>query len=188
MMSIKHNRPAVKLGKWNELKAWYDSWLVPFGMTESYGLAKHALKYGLKPIVIKESQNFHMFLPKNWKLAPILKLMLHYMGYTYKRIRGQALERGVEEKNIKINPSLIKRLLDSKIHPILMVDQSKYAWDENFANGVLHWVVVTNYDQRCFTIQDPDIKPNIKLTNEEFEKAIDLSNFGTDRRLVILRD
>lgn len=187
MMLLKHQKPDRKFGKFHEFRAWFDAWLVPFGMTESYGLAKHALKYGLKPIVIKESQEFSISLPKSWKLASLLKPMLPYMKLTYKRIRKAALKNGVQEKNSTITLSLIRELIDSNNYPILMVDQSKYAWDESFPDGVLHWIVVTSHDSNGFIINDPDIGPDMKITNEELEKAIDLSNFGTDRRLLILQ-
>jgi len=155
-------------------------------MTESYGLAKCALKYCLKPVVVKESQDFMMSLPKNWKFASILKPMLSYMSFKYKRVRKSALRMGIEEKNTTITPTLVKQIIDFNKKPIVMVDQSKYAWDKSYSDGVLHWVVATGYDEDGFIINDPDIKPEMKLSEKEFEDAIDLSNFGTDRRLVIL--
>jgi len=187
MMVLKHQKPDSKFGKFHEFGAWFDAWLVPFGMTESYGLANHALRYGLKAKVIKESQEFRISLPKSWKFASLLKPMLSYMKFTYGCKRKAALKNGVQEKNSPITLSLIRELIDSKNYPILMVDQSKYAWDESFPDGILHWVVVTGYDDDGFIINDPDIGPDMKITKEDLGKAIDLSNFGTDRRLVILQ-
>ena len=186
LMHFKHKNPTKKFGKFHEFKAWIEAWLIPFGMTESYSLAKHALKHGFKPIVIKEHQGWNMSFPKSWKLGSLFKLMLSYMKFTYNRARKSALKMGVGEKNFAVTPDLVKRIIDEGRKPIVMVDQSKYAWDASFSDGVLHWVVVTGYDKEGFYINDPDIKPNMKITNKEFEDAINLSNFGTDRRLVIL--
>ena len=185
-MHLKHKKPKRNFGKFHEFKAWFDTWLVPFGMTESYSLARHALKYGFRPVVIKEHQEFSMSFPKNWKLASVFKPMLSYMRFNYKHAREFALKMGIEEKNFNITSDLIRQIIDDSKKPIVMVDQSKYSWDPSFPDGVLHWVVVTGYDEEGLYINDPDIKPNMKLTNKEFEDAIDLSNFGTDRRLVIL--
>jgi len=186
MMVLKYHQPDSKLSRLLELSAWNYASLFPFGMTDAHGLAGYAAKRGLNALVLKEEQKFNLrfeYGPLSWFFNGIT---VPLMRFNYNRIRKKALKRGVEEHYVKIDVDTIEELVRTGRPPIVMVDQIGYAPDDNWKDGVLHWVVVTGFDSSSVKINDPDIGPTT-VPKADFEKSLDLQkNFRTDRRVVVV--
>ncbi len=186
MMVLKYHQPELKLSRLLELSVWNYASLFPFGMTDAHGLAGYAVKKGLNALVLKEEQRFNLHFeygPLGWFFngltIPLLRL-------NYNRIRKKALKRGVEERYVKIDISTVEDLIRMGRPSIVMVDQIGYAPDDNWKDGVLHWVVVTGFDSNYIKINDPDIG-HMTISKSDFEKSLDLQkNFRTDRRIVVV--
>ncbi|MCL4437332.1 MAG: peptidase C39 family protein [Thaumarchaeota archaeon] len=186
LMVLKYHQPDLKLSRLLEIRAWSYASLFPFGMTDAHGLAGYAVKRGLNAIVLKEEQRFNLsfeYGPLGWFFNGITIPLLRF---NYNRIRKKALKLGVEERCIKIDIGTIEELIRMGRPPIVMVDQIGYAPDDNWKDGVLHWVVVTGFDSNSIKINDPDIGPTT-VPKADFEKSLDLQrNFRTDRRVVVV--
>ncbi len=186
MMVLKYYQPDLNLSRFLELRAWSYASLFPFGMTDAHGLAGYAAKRGLNALVLKEEQRFDLrfeYGPLSWFFNGIT---VPLMRFNYNRIRKKALKHGVEERYVKIEVNSIEELVRAGRPPIVMVDQIGYAPDENWKDGVLHWVVVTGFDSNNIKINDPDIGPTT-VPKADFEKSLDLRrNFHTDRRVVVI--
>jgi ABC-type bacteriocin/lantibiotic exporter with double-glycine peptidase domain len=186
MMVLKYYQPDLKLSRFTELSAWNYASLFPFSMTDAHGLAGYAVKRGLNALVLKEEQKFDLrfeYGPLGWFFNG---LTIPLLRFNYNRIRKKVLKLGVEERYVKIDISTVEELIRMGRPPIVMVDQIGYAPDDNWKDGVLHWVVVTGFDSSTVKLNDPDIGP-ITVSKPDFEKSLDLqSNFRTDRRIVVV--
>jgi len=185
IMSLKHFKPNMRITKKLELELWSKSWLIPFGATDEYGLG-YALKMNSIEIeIITEDIGFQL-KPK----SPIMKVFSKVFGRiiekTHENNRNKALKIGVKERIANIDLNLIRSLLNEGIYPIVMVDQSRYIPDEKYKQGVLHWIIVTEYD-KLVRINDPDVG-QIEITPIELEKGIELKfNFGIGKRIIAVK-
>jgi hypothetical protein len=181
-MVINRLRPGFKMSKLLELQAWLEAGLVPFGMTESYGLAKFATRWGLRSKVTKELDYFT--LTPDWDAYGLFYLIRPAMVRRYSALRKAATRTGTVEEYRRVQVDDIVESLFHRHTPIVMVDQGRYAPDASFPDGVLHWIVFKGYDGESFLVNDPDLGADIRLNHDQAEAAIDLTKFRTDRRLV----
>jgi len=165
-----------------ELRIWLEAALIPFGMTESFGLAKCAARWGLKTKVTKELDYFTLI--PDWDAHGLFYAIRPAMARRYLALRNAAVQLGTVEEYRRLNLNDIADSLLRGYTPIVMVDQSAYAPDPSFPDGVLHWVVFKGYDGEKFLVNDPDLGPNIELSQDQVEAAINLQKFRTDRRIV----
>ncbi len=186
MMVLKHHRPEIKISRTLEFRAWMYSQLFPLGMTDAFGLAGFAATRRLEALVIKEQRGFDISFNYGYIGWLFNVFMLPVLKFNYDRIRTNALNRGVKEFYEKVDINMIEHFVQNKKPPIVMVDQTGYAPDDNYQDGVLHWVVVTGFDSETVKMNDPDLGPMV-VPKVDFEKALDLRrNFETDRRIVII--
>ncbi len=186
MMVLKYHRPELEVNRFLEFRAWMHSQLFPFGMTDAQGLAGFAVARRFKALVIKEKRGFDISFDIRYLGWFLTNFMLPFVRFNYERVRTGALSTGVKEFYEKIDIDTIEHFVQNKKPPIVMVDQTGYAPDDNYQNGVLHWVVVTGFSSEAVTMNDPDIGP-MTVPKVDFVKALDLQrNFGTDRRIVII--
>lgn len=169
----------------SDLGPWTRSWIFPFGMTESYGLAVLLARSGARVTVFKERPGFH-FHPETGTFFDVVGSAFGYLGRPLARIRRwQARRQGIQ---VSIGPLTVARLgePDTLGRPaIVMVNQGAYAPDPDFPSGVLHWVVVTDFDATGVRFHDPDLGPNQRLSRSDFDKAMDVRSFGIDRQMVL---
>jgi hypothetical protein len=185
-MVLKYHRPETDMNRVLEFRAWRYASLFPFGMTDAPGLAGFAAKRGLKALVLKEEPGFELYFDYGSLRRLFTAAMLPILRFNYHRIRRDALRRGVEERYGKISINSVEEFVRVGKPPIVMVDQTGYAPDDNWQDGVLHWIVVTGFDAKNIRINDPDMGP-LTVSKTSFEKALDLRrNFETDRRIVVV--
>lgn len=60
-----------------------------------------------------------------------------------------------------------------ELNPTSATTFASHAPDEDFRHGILHWVVVTGYDNDAI-INDPDIGSKLKVPANDFSRALDL--------------
>jgi hypothetical protein len=186
LMVLKYHRPETDMNRVLEFRAWRYASLFPFGMTDAPGLAGFAAKRGLKALVLKEEPGFELYFDYGSLRRLFTAAMLPILRFNYHRIRRDALRRGVEERYGKISINSVEEFVRVGKPPIVMVDQTGYAPDDNWQDGVLHWIVVTGFDAKNIRINDPDMGP-LTVSKTSFEKALDLRrNFETDRRIVVV--
>ncbi|MFQ6134395.1 MAG: peptidase C39 family protein [Nitrososphaerales archaeon] len=187
MMVLKYHRPEVKVNRILEFRAWMHAQLFPLGMTDAFGLAEFAATRRFGALVIKEEKRFNVSFDYGYISWFFTIFMLPVLRFNYDRIRTNALSRGVTEFYEKVDIDTIERFVQDKKPPIVMVDQTGYAPDDDYQNGMLHWVVVTGFDSETVKINDPDLGP-LAVPKVDFVKALDLlrRNFETDRRIVVI--
>ena len=182
VMAIKYLRPHLDVPRLFELTSWSRIWLFPFGATDEYGLSYLLASKDLNVEVFSRKPGIR-FYPKSRLAHYFVSSFGEFMQYSYDLHRRIALSTGVKEKFQEVDSRLILELLESGCVPIAMVDQSSYAPDDAFPDGILHWVIVTKHNG-VFHIHDPDIGP-ITLSREELERGMDLHrNFGINSRIV----
>lgn len=184
MMVLSHLKPRLHVGRWRELRSWSKVWLFPFGATDEYGLAALLAAEGLKTRIITEELGLRP-APRSQVARALITTYSPLLKAIYFKNRRWALQLGVEERLAKIDTELITQLLDEHCVLLLEVDQTGYAPDAAYPNGILHWIVVVR-NETGFRAQDPDLGP-ILLSTEELERALDLKrNFGMGRRMVVV--
>jgi len=169
----------------SEMLPWARSWLFPFGMTESFGLAMLLADRGARVTVLKERPGFQLRPATGTGFDPIARAFGHAASPVARLREWEARRRGVR---VSIEPVTVARLRqpDAARSPaIVMVNQGSYAPDPDWAGGVLHWVVVTDTSNSTVEFHDPDLGPGQRLSDEEFGKAMDLTSQGIDRQMVI---
>jgi hypothetical protein len=170
----------------SDIIPWFHSWVFPFGMTESSGLAKLLHDFGARVSVLKERPKFR-FRPATGTTFDIVGRAFGYLAIPGARIREwQARRRGIRAS---IQPLSVDRLQhpDALGRPaIVMVNQGSYAPDPEFPSGVLHWVVVTDVGDGAIQFHDPDLGPNQRLSQADFDRAMDVTPFGIDRQLILV--
>jgi len=187
LMVLKYHRPEMKLSRLLEFKAWVAAEIFPFGMTESFGLALFAVQNGFRTLVLKEESGFHMSSGDRYVGRRLFSLMLPIFKLNYRRLLSEALSRGLEVKYEEIDLEVIREFVEKKLPPIVMVDQTGYAYSREYPYGMLHWVVVTGFEDEMVLINDPDLGPNLRVSKDRFVQALDVRrNFQTDRRLVVI--
>jgi hypothetical protein len=170
----------------SDIVPWFHSWLFPFGMTDSLGLAKLLHDFGAQVSVFKERPKFR-FRPTTGTTFDIVGRAFGYLAIPGARIRAwQARRRGIRAS---IQPLSVDRLRqpDALGRPaIVMVNQGSYAPDPDFPSGVLHWVVVTDVGDGAVRFHDPDLGPDRRLSLSDFDRAMDVTPFGIDRQLILV--
>jgi len=189
LMVLKYHRPELKLSRLLEFRAWMAAEIFPLGMTESLGLAVFAAKLSFTPLVLKEEEGFHMEFHDIRVGRRLFNLMLPIFRLGYRRLSAEAEQVGVEVVYRPVDLGLIEEFVERGLPPIVMVDQTGYAPDEDYRYGVLHWVVVTGFEGDVIVINDPDLGPNLRVSRGSFNHALELlrENFQTDRRMVVVR-
>lgn len=189
LMVLKYHRPELELNRLLEFRAWATANIFPFGMTESFGLALFAAKSGFTPLVLKEDLGFHMKFRDMYVNRRLFDVVLPILKLGYKRLLAESRSRGLEVVYGPIDLDVIERFVEKGLPPIVMVDQTGYAPDEDYRYGVLHWVVITGFEDDTVIINDPDLGPNLAVPRSKFTHALDLlrENFQTDRRLVVVK-
>ncbi len=187
LMVLKYHNPNLKINRILEFRAWIFAQLFPFGMTDAFGLAGFAVGRQFDAMVIKEKKEFDIYFKIDYLSWIANKIMIPFFRLNYERIRKNTLRMGVIEKYKKIDLDTILDYVKKKKPPIVMVDQTKYNSESNYSEGILHWVVVTGFSSNKIKINDPDIGPLI-IPKEDFKKSIDLKNFRTDKRIVIINN
>jgi len=171
--------------KMSDMAPWARSWIFPFGMTESFGLAVLLLNSGARVTVVKERPGFH-FRPDTGEYFDAVGKVFGYLATPGARFREwEARRRGVR---LAIETVTVNRLLapDARDRPaIVMVDQGSYAPDPDFPGGVLHWVVVTDVNDDGVRFHDPDLGPDQRLSMADFDRAMDVRTQGIDRQLIL---
>ncbi len=186
MMLFKFHRPEMTVGRSLEIRVWMGASLWPFGMTEAFGLANFAVKQGFAATVVKEDMELRMSFPEKYVHPAASRTLLYLARARYWRLRRGALGRGVHSVAGQVLLYRIEEALSKGIPPIVMVDQGSYAPDRYFSEGVLHWVVVTGCRQGEVFLNDPELGKGVRLSREQFEKAMDLSSFGKDREMLLV--
>ncbi|MCI4352591.1 MAG: peptidase C39 family protein [Thermoplasmata archaeon] len=175
--------PVVRPG--SDMVPWARSWLFPFGMTESSGLAVLLRNSGANVTVPKESPGFHLRPKTGTSFDAVGTAFGHFASPVARYREWEARRRGVR---VSIEPVRVDRLRMSdalRCPAIVMVDQGSYAPDPDFPGGVLHWVVVTNMEDGGISFHDPDLGPEQRLSLEDFDRAMDDSSQGIDRQLIL---
>lgn len=142
-----------------EFTTWMYSQLFPFGMTGTLGLAGFAITRGFKALVIKEEEEFNLYFDYGYLKKLFINFILPIFKFNYYRIRTNTLNRGVKELYQKVDLDIIEHSVQDKKPPIVMVDQTGYSPDDDYPDGLLHWVVVTGFDSETVMINDPDLDP-----------------------------
>jgi len=165
IMVIKYWNKNFEISKKNETLVWIKS--NPFiflGGTLQYGLAKTALKMGFKVNIIQKSKFSKIFSNKN-KIIDIYEFIASY---------------GARNNKIPIiyNKNILEEIyksLKKKIPPIVFINLQPL-----ISENVLHWLVVTGYDDKYIYVNDPYIPFESSINNKRnypikiniFKKAI----------------
>lgn len=173
------------LRRGTELPGWLRSWIFPFGMTESFGLASILARDGARVTVFKERPDFRMRPASGSGPDPFMTAFGLVAGVWARRRKAQALRRGVRLIVGPVTIGTIATQLQVGLPVIAMVDQGAYAPDPSWPNGVLHWVVVTFANESQVVFHDPDLGPNQQVAAAIFEKALDVRNQGLDSQIVV---
>ncbi len=183
MMVLKRFKPEVKVTRWLELASWSRIWLLPLGPTDEYGLGYLLASKGLNVEVFSEYPSFRL-RPKSRSMQTFTSTLGRWMLSSFNFNRRRALAAGVKESFLEVNCELLIEVLGKGCFPIVMVDQSGYAPDDSFPDGVLHWVVVTKYADD-FYVHDPDLGV-LRLPPSDLGRGMDLErNFGAKKRIVV---
>jgi hypothetical protein len=171
--------------KRSDMVPWVRSWLFPFGMTESFGLAVLLINAGARVTVVKERPGFHLRPETRTSFDAIVRVFGYLASPGARLYQWEARRRGAR---LFIEPVSVDRLRqpDAVGRPaIVMVDQGSYAPDPDFPEGVLHWVVVTDVGDDGVRFHDPDLGPDQKLSLTDFDRAMDVRRRGLDRQLIL---
>ena len=172
MMVMKYWDNSIELSRKFENKIWINSNpVIFFGGTLQFGLSKTASKMGFKVEIyqktkISDSRTLGLLplIEKNFiRKLKKLKIKIHY------------------QKDIFV---IIFDLIKKDIPPIVFVNLKEII-DEN----VLHWLVVTGYDENNIFVNDPYIpygfsnsdKKNYPVNIDVFKKAISTDLYGNLR-------
>jgi uncharacterized protein YvpB len=165
IMVMKYWNKNYELTRKNEMLIWIKS--NPFiflGGTLQFGLAKTALKMKYNVNIIQKSK-FSKIFSKKQKLIDLYEIIASF-GARYNNIPI------IYKKNIFEE---IYKSLKEKIPPIVFINL-QYLVGEN----VLHWLVVTGYDDKNIYVNDPYIPYGSTINNKKdfpikintFKKAI----------------
>jgi hypothetical protein len=171
--------------KRSDMVPWVRSWLAPFGMTESFGLAVLLINSGARVTVVKDRPGFHLNPVTRTSFDAIVRVFGYLAGPGARLHEWEARRRGAR---VFIEPVTVDRLrqTDALGRPaIVMVDQGSYAPDPDFPQGVLHWVVVTEVGDAGVRFHDPDLGPDRRLSLNDFDRAMDVRSRGIDRQLIL---
>ncbi|MGA7846674.1 MAG: peptidase C39 family protein [Thermoplasmata archaeon] len=175
--------PVVPKG--SDMVPWVRSWIAPFSMTESFGLATLLLSSGARVTVVKERPRFQ-FRPESGSNFDKIGKVFGYLATPGARFQEwQARRAGV---HLQVETVTVDRLRqpDALGRPaIVMVNQGSYAPDPNFPEGVLHWVVVTGLEDGWVQFHDPDLGADQRLSSADFDRAMDVRSRGIDRQLIL---
>ncbi len=169
----------------SEMRDWIRTWLFPFGMTEAYGLATALSRHGLRVKLYKERPDFRVHFRFGGLLGLIVKAFAAWARLYSQHFRRTALSQGVDVRIGPVELELVRRATDDGSPAVVMVDQSAYAPDADYPDGVLHWVVVLRFEEEAVVFHDPDLGPEQRVSTAVFEKAMDLSAFQIDRQFVV---
>jgi hypothetical protein len=170
----------------SDMIPWARSWLFPFGMTESFGLAVLLANSGARVTVLKERPGFQLRPVTGTSFDAVGTMFGHFSGPTARFREWEARRRDVQ---LSIGPVTVERLRETDAvqgPAIVMVDQGSYAPDPDFPGGVLHWVVVTEVTDEGVCFHDPDLGPEQRLSRHEFARAMDLATQGIDRQAILI--
>ena len=119
----------------SEMLPWARSWLFPFGMTESFGLAMLLADRGARVTVLKERPGFQLRPATGTSFDPITRAFGHAASPVARLREWEARRRGVR---VSIEPVTVARLRqpDAARSPaIVMVNQGSYAPDPDWAGA-----------------------------------------------------
>ncbi|MCI4369470.1 MAG: peptidase C39 family protein [Thermoplasmata archaeon] len=171
----------------SEMVPWARSWIFPFGMTESFGLARLLRDVGAEVTVYKERPGFSLHPAGDSPMARMFRVFGLGASPVARWRTVRALGKGVE---VVLGPVTLE-LLDANdpalLPAIIMVNQGVYAPDPDWPEGVLHWVVVTGIDPEHVRFHDPDLGPDQEVGRPVFERAMDVRPMGIDRQMVVAR-
>lgn len=177
--------PSAAIRTGSDMLPWARSWLFPFGMTESFGLAMLLADRGARVTVLKERPGFDLRPATGMGFDHVARAFGHAASPVARLREWEARRRGVR---VSIEPVTVERLRQpdaARCPPIVMVNQGAYAPDPDWPGGVLHWVVVTDAGGDRVEFHDPDLGPGQRLSSEEFAKAMDLTSQGIDRQMLL---
>lgn len=177
LMLFNYLDSSYSLTRENEWNIWRDASMLSWRGCHPYGLAIASLKRGFKVTLFREKKAV-------WKDVKFSKNN-ESVKYSIKEQEENAKKLGLIEKFVRIDLSLLNKLLGKHFLPILLMRHLR----KNRTLGFFHWVVLTKIENDYVIINDPEEKGDRKIPLKFFMKAWDKardSKWGTAKEVLII--
>jgi len=179
----------VQLSKRNEFLIWTEIVGLPFKFSSPYRIAGFFMKKGFetKLLMKQEINSEDITLLECCRVEPAERKLFLDFFQAYNRILKSRVTSAILNK--KPTMSDIKKALSNHSPVIALVDSHYTATDKGVRapSHLPHWIVVTEYDDKRFYVNDP-VQGKIIVEERVLEKAMDTySRLGWSSALILVK-
>ncbi|BCS91353.1 MAG: hypothetical protein ARM1_0810 [Candidatus Micrarchaeota archaeon] len=165
-----------------EYSIWQDAMKGSVIHGSRYGLAYALAKRGFNVKIITNIRN------EGYERAIAVNngINLLTLEAAFKEIKELALKSNIEEKIVKnITAETIKNIMREKMIPIVLVDLSKLHEDLEGMDPTPHWVIVKEFFENDFVINDPYLYNSLTLSKSMLNSILGINN---DKAVIAVKD
>ena len=179
----------VQLSEWNEFLIWTEIVGLPFKFSSPYRIAEFFMKKGFETTLLMEQEinSEDITLLECCRVEPAERKLFLDFFQAYNRILKSRVTSAILNK--KPTMSDIKKALSNHSPVIALVDSHYTATDKGVRapSHLPHWIVVTEYDDKRFYVNDP-VQGKIIVEERVLEKAMDTySRLGWPSALILVK-
>ena len=179
----------VQLSKRNEFLIWTEIVGLPFKFSSPYRIAGFFMKKGFetKLLMKQEINSEDITLLECCRVEPVERKLFLDFFKAYNRFLKNRVASAILNK--KPTMSDIKKALSNHSPVIALVDSHYTATDKGVRapSHLPHWIVVTEYDDKRFYVNDP-VQGKIIVEERVLEKAMDTySRLGWSSALILVK-